>query len=130
MKLNNIENSLSDITNELGKVLIKREKLLKESRDVISLSAKAIMNIHSSKDLPGIPLGIHAGVGYEVTSMTMRTDDLDNIGDKGVGEVKLRGQNGLRFIVGMSLQLWLFDAYADYEFGYFNAAAIGLKLIL
>ncbi len=48
MKLNRIENSLSDITIELEKVLIKREKLLKESRDVISFSAKAIMNVHLS----------------------------------------------------------------------------------
>ncbi len=88
------------------------------------------MNIHSSKEIPGLPLGIYTGLGYEVTSMTMRTDDLEGIGNFGVGDVKLNGQNGLRYIIGANLRLWIFNINADYEFGFYNAFTAGLKIIL
>jgi len=88
------------------------------------------MNIHSSKNIPGLPLSLYGGVGYEVTSMTMRTDDLSGIGNNGVGEIKLRGQNGLRFIIGANLHLWIFTINADYEFGLYNAFSAGFRIVL
>ncbi|MCP8318428.1 MAG: RNA-binding protein [Candidatus Methylarchaceae archaeon HK01B] len=47
MNFEQIEESLSEISRELDEVEGNREKLLRESRDVISLSAKAITDIHS-----------------------------------------------------------------------------------
>ncbi len=46
MNFKQVEESLADISRELDEVQEKREKILRESRDVISLSAKAITNIH------------------------------------------------------------------------------------
>ncbi len=47
MNFEQIEVSLEEISKELDEVEGKREKLLRESRDVISLSGKAITDIHS-----------------------------------------------------------------------------------
>jgi translin len=44
-----LENSLKNAEKELLSVMSKREKLLKESRDVISSSSRAIVNIHTGK---------------------------------------------------------------------------------
>jgi translin len=49
MNFERVEDSLVDISRELDEVEGKREKILRESRDVISLSAKAITNIHLMK---------------------------------------------------------------------------------
>jgi len=46
MNIEHVEESLFDISKELDETEKKREKILRESRDVISLSAKAITNIH------------------------------------------------------------------------------------
>lgn len=46
MNIEHVEESLFDILKELDETEKKREKILRESRDVISLSAKAITNIH------------------------------------------------------------------------------------
>ncbi|MCP8320197.1 MAG: RNA-binding protein [archaeon] len=46
MNVEQLEESLLDISKELDEVEGKRERILRESRDVISLSAKAITNIH------------------------------------------------------------------------------------
>jgi hypothetical protein len=88
------------------------------------------MNIHSSKDIPGLPIGVYTGLGYEVTSMTMRTDDIPGIGTMGIGDVKVNGQNGLRFVIGLNLNIWIFTMNADYEVGYYNAFAAGLKIVI
>ncbi len=88
------------------------------------------MNIHSSKDIPGLPIGIFTGLGYEVTSMTMRTDDISGIGSDGIGDVKINGQNGLRFIIGVNLNMWFLTISADYEIGFYNAFAAGLRIVL
>jgi len=88
------------------------------------------MNIHSSKDIPGLPIGVYTGLGYEVTSMTMRTDDIPGVGTMGIGDVKINGQNGLRFIIGMNLNMWIFTISADYEIGFYDAFAVGLRIVI
>lgn len=47
MNLQAVEESLEGISAQLDGVEEKRERLLRESRDVISLSAKAILSIHT-----------------------------------------------------------------------------------
>ncbi|MGI0090916.1 MAG: hypothetical protein ACREBS_04335, partial [Nitrososphaerales archaeon] len=44
-----VESSLAEATKYLNAVVTRREKLIKESREVIALSAKAIIGIHSSE---------------------------------------------------------------------------------
>jgi hypothetical protein len=86
------------------------------------------MNIQSSKELPVLPLEIYAGVGYEVTSVTMRTEDIPGIGEFAIGDVKQNGKNGLRLVVGAAINLFFLSLHADYEFGYYNALAGGIKI--
>src|SRR5579864_4070344 len=42
-----VESSLQSASNNLDAVNLRREKLIKESRDVISLCSKTIINIHN-----------------------------------------------------------------------------------
>ncbi|MGQ9469203.1 MAG: RNA-binding protein [Nitrososphaerales archaeon] len=46
MSVEQVEESLVDISKELDEIEKKRERILRESRDVISLSAKAITSVH------------------------------------------------------------------------------------
>jgi translin len=48
MSFSSVENSLSESTKKFDEIVSRREKLIKESRDVISLSAKAIVSVHTS----------------------------------------------------------------------------------
>jgi len=86
------------------------------------------MNIQSSKAIFTLPLEFYTALGYEVTSITMRLDDLPDSGDNGIGDVKQNGQNGLRLVLGASLYLFFVTLNADYEFGYYNVISVGAKI--
>src|SRR5579864_9139323 len=43
-----LENSLAQASRSFDEIVLRREKLIKESRDVISLCSKAIISVHSS----------------------------------------------------------------------------------
>jgi len=86
------------------------------------------MNIQSSKEISAIPLEFYTALGYEVTSITMRSDDLPDSGDNSIGDVKQNGQNGLRLVLGASLHLLFITLNADYELGYYNVISVGAKI--
>jgi translin len=48
LNYDSVESSLSDVSKKLDLVTSRREKLIKDSRDIISLSAKAIISVHTS----------------------------------------------------------------------------------
>ncbi|MHB1869111.1 MAG: translin family protein, partial [Nitrososphaerales archaeon] len=43
-----MEASLAEATKRFNEIVSRRERLIKESRDVIALSAKAIVSVHTS----------------------------------------------------------------------------------
>lgn len=49
MSFSNVSSSLQDASKKFDDVVSRREKLLKESRDVIALSARAIVFVHTSE---------------------------------------------------------------------------------
>ena len=49
MSFSKVEASLSEATKKFNETVSRRERLIKESRDVIALSAKAIVNVHTSQ---------------------------------------------------------------------------------
>lgn len=49
MLLDNVQNSLDEINNDLKDVEERREKLIKETRDVISICSKAIVAMHHNQ---------------------------------------------------------------------------------
>ena len=60
MRYQKVEKSLSEATAFLDQIVTRREKLIKESRDVISLSSKTIVNIHTSNLKEAQKLNIEA----------------------------------------------------------------------
>jgi translin len=49
MSFTSVEYSLTEATKKFDEVVSRREKLIKESRDVIALSAKSIVSVHTSE---------------------------------------------------------------------------------
>jgi hypothetical protein len=87
------------------------------------------MNVQASKDFPLIPFGIYTAVGYDATSMTMSTDEILGIGDNAVGDVKLNGENGLRLLIGLSINIYLLTLNLDYNISEYNSIGVGAKLV-
>lgn len=87
------------------------------------------MNVQASKNLPFLTMGVYTGVGYEATSMTMSTDEIPGIGDNAVGDVKLNGENGLRVLFGLSLNVYFLTVNIDYNISEYNSIAGGVKLV-
>ena len=49
MSFSNVEDSLTEAAKKFDEIVSRRERLIKESREVIALSAKAIVNVHTSE---------------------------------------------------------------------------------
>jgi hypothetical protein len=86
------------------------------------------MNIQVSKEFSPLPIGFYASVGYEATSMTIKTDMIPNIGSDGVGDVKLNGDNGPRINLGTSFTFHFLVFHVDYNIAKFNSLAGGVKI--
>jgi hypothetical protein len=87
------------------------------------------MNVQASKDVQFFPLVVYLGVGYDATSMTMSTNEITGIGDDGVGDVKLNGENSLRILFGLSLNVYFLTLNLDYNISEYNSFGGGLKLV-
>ena len=87
------------------------------------------MNVQASKNLPYLPFGFYTGVGYDATSMTMSTDEISGIGDNAVGDVKLNGENGLRVLFGLSINVYFLTVNIDYNISEYNSVGAGMKLV-
>jgi hypothetical protein len=87
------------------------------------------MNVQASKNLPLLPIGFYTAVGYDATSMTMSTDEIAGIGDDAVGDVKLNGENGLRVLLGVSLNVYFLTINIDYNISEYNSVGGGVKLV-
>ena len=48
MNFSTVEASISEISEQLDEITVRRERLIKESREVIALSAKSIVDVHTS----------------------------------------------------------------------------------
>jgi len=87
------------------------------------------MNVQASKNFPVIPFGFYTAVGYDATSMTMSTDEISGIGNNAVGDVKLNGENGLRILFGISLNIYFLTVNIDYNISEYNSVGAGIKLV-
>ena len=87
------------------------------------------MNVQASKNLLFLPIGIYTGVGYDATSMTMSTDEISGIGDNAIGDVKLSGENGLRVLLGISVNIYFLSIHIDYNINKYNSIGAGVKLV-
>lgn len=88
------------------------------------------MNIQASRDFAALPFGIYSGVGYEATSMTIMTEKMVAPGSiTHIGDVKLNGENKLRFILGASVTLFFMTFHLDYNISEYHSITGGAKLV-
>lgn len=80
MNFSTVEASISEITEELDEITDRRETLIKESREVIALSAKSIVDVHAS-------------------SLDMARINRDKAGEKLVGLRKVAGTDLTRYLL-------------------------------
>jgi hypothetical protein len=87
------------------------------------------MNVQASKNLLFLPIGFYTGVGYDATSMTMSIDEISGIGDNARDDVRLNGENGLRVLIGMSINIYFLSIHLDYNINEYNSIGGGIKLV-
>ena len=85
------------------------------------------MNLQISKSFPVFPLGFYGGVGFENSSMEIKTD---KIIDTGIGEISVEGENNFRLTFGISYTFMIFNIHGDYNIGEYNSVGIGAMITL
>jgi hypothetical protein len=89
-----------------------------------------VMNLNVSKGLIILPVDIYAGVGFETTSMTIKTNDIPQVEQFGVGDISFDGDNNLRLNFGLSWTLLILNIHADYNIGEYNSIGGGVMIVL
>lgn len=69
-----VESSLASASKKLDETTARRERLIKESRDIISLSSKAIVSIHTSNYAEARKLRSQAGKGLDTLKKIAEND--------------------------------------------------------
>lgn len=84
------------------------------------------MNLHASVSVPVLPLDFYGGVGYDNSTLEVSTDKLDN----NIGNIQIDGDNSVKFNVGVSYTMLMFNIHADYNIGEYNSIGAGLMVVL
>ncbi len=85
------------------------------------------MNVQASGTLPHVPLGLYGGVGYDISSTTIKTMKL--VPGTSLGDVTIDGKNGLRLNAGVSFTLLFLNVHADYNIGTYKSIAGGVMIV-
>ncbi len=85
------------------------------------------MNFQASGSLPLIPFDVYGGVGYDVSSTTVKTMEL--VSGTNLGDVTIDGDTGLRLNAGVSFTLLFFNVHADYNIGKYNSLSGGVMIV-
>ncbi|APF19357.1 DUF6588 family protein [Caldithrix abyssi] len=86
------------------------------------------MNFQASGSIPLFPIDIYGGVGYDVSSLTVKTGELEP--SSVIGDVTVDGENALRLNAGISFTLLFFNVHADYNVGKYKSVAVGAMFVL
>lgn len=84
------------------------------------------MNFQASGSIPVLPIDIYGGIGYDSSSLTLKTKELGT----DLGDITVDGENSVRFNVGVSLTLLFFNVHADYNIGKYKSLAGGIMFVL
>lgn len=74
MSYSSVEASLISASKRLDETSARREKLIKESRDIISLSSKSIVSVHTSNFAEAKKMRLQAGKSLEALRKVADTD--------------------------------------------------------
>lgn len=86
------------------------------------------MNFQASVSVPVMPLDVYGGIGFDNSSLVVRTSNLD--GGTGLKDVTIDGENKLRYNVGVSLTFLIVNIHADYTISEYNSVAAGIMVVL
>ena len=85
------------------------------------------MNLQASTGLSVLPLDIYSGIGFENTTMEIKTTDIPgNTTD--LGNISINGENSVRATVGIGYTMAMINAHVEYNFGFYNALGMGLMV--
>ncbi len=87
------------------------------------------MNMIISRGFQPLPFNIYAGIGYVNSLLLLYTDKIVESGAD-FGEVSVDGVDGLRYQVGIGLDIMMFNLHADYNFGEYDSISAGIFLEL
>jgi hypothetical protein len=87
------------------------------------------MNLQVSKQIIALPFDIYASMGFEASSFKIHTDEIPDIGENGIGDVSIDGENNLRINFGISMTLTILNIHADYNYGKYNSFAGGVMVV-
>jgi hypothetical protein len=87
------------------------------------------MNLQVSKSFPVFPIGIYSGIGFENSSMTIKTGEIMN-NQAGIGDISIDGENSFRLTFGLSYSLLIFNFHADYNIGEYHSVGLGAMIAL
>ena len=87
------------------------------------------MNLQLSKGLIFLPVDLYGGIGFENTSMVVKTGSIpvDNL--LNIEDVRIDGENNFRINFGLSWTLAFFNVHADYNFGKYNSLSFGAMIV-
>jgi hypothetical protein len=84
------------------------------------------MNIHGSYSLFRSLLSLTAAVAFDNSSIVIKTNNLQGVGDSGVGDISIIGENGVSYHLGLNLELWRFSAFSEFRYGTYNSWYAGI----
>ena len=87
------------------------------------------MNLQASVSVPVLPIDIYGGIGFDNSTLEVATEELDT-GQTAIGNVRIDGENSIRFNVGVSYTMLMINIHADYNIGEYNSIGAGLMIVL
>ena len=88
------------------------------------------MNLQLSKEFILLPIDFYGGIGFENTSMILKTGMIPINEIRNLDNVSIDGENNFRFNLGLSWTLTFFNLHADYNFGKYNSLSFGAMIVL
>jgi hypothetical protein len=85
------------------------------------------MNLQASIEVPVLPIDIYGGIGIDNSTLEVKTEKLE---DSNLGNVRIDGENNVRFNLGLSYTLLMLNLHADYNIGEYNSIGAGLMIVL
>lgn len=85
------------------------------------------MNLQASLSLPILPIDMYGGIGFDNSTLKVETEKLDN---NNIGNVRIDGENSVRFNLGLSYTILMLNLHADYNISEYNSIGAGIMIVL